>query len=59
MSSTLKGDELNYTQIDKQAYIFYKYVKKFRPYLMKSKTKVVVPYAAIRNVFIQKELGDK
>ena len=27
--------------------------------MLKSKTKVIVPYAAVRNVYIQKELGEK
>ena len=57
MSSTFKGDELNYLQIDKQTYTVYKSVKYFRPYLLKSKMKVIVPYTTIRNVLIQKELG--
>ena len=59
MSSAFKGVELNYTRIDKQAYVVYKYVKHFRPYLLKSKTKVFVPYATIRNVLVQKELREK
>ena len=57
MSSTFKGAELNYSQVDKQAYRVYKSVKHYRTYLLKSGTKVIVPYAAIRNILIQKELG--
>jgi hypothetical protein len=34
-------------------------VKHFRSYLLKSKTKVVVPYPAVRNLSVQKELGEK
>ena len=59
MSSTFKGAKLKYTQIDKQGYASYKSVKHFRPYLLKSKTKVIVPYATIRNVLVQKDLGEK
>ena len=59
MSLTFKGAELNYSQVDKQAYIVYKSVKNYRPYLLKSRTKVIVPYAVIRNVLIQKDLGEK
>ena len=59
MSSTSKGVELNYTQVYKKAYTVYKSVKHFRPYMLNSRTKVIVPYVAIRNVFIQKELGEK
>ena len=35
MSSTFKGAELNYSHIDKQAYVVYKLVKCYRPYLLK------------------------
>ena len=59
MSSTFKGAELNYTSIDKQAYTVYKFVKHFRPCLLKSKTKVIIPYASIRNILVQKDLGEK
>ena len=55
MRLTLKGNEVNYTHIDIQVYT----VKHFRPYTLKSKTKVVVPYATIRNVLIQKDLREK
>ena len=34
-------------------------MKHFKPYLLKSITKVILPYATIRNVLIQKELGEK
>ena len=51
-SSTFKGVELNYTQVENKAYVVYKFVKHFRPYLLNSKTKVIVPYPMIRNVLI-------
>ena len=59
MTSTLKGAELKYSEIDKQAYAVYKSAKHFRPYLLKSRTKVIMPYESIRNVLIHKELGEK
>ena len=59
MIPTFKGAELNYTHIEKQAYNVYKSMKNFMPYLLKSNTKVIVPYAAIRNMLIQKKLGEK
>ena len=59
MSSTFKGVELNYSQVDKQAYTVYKSVKHYRPYLLNPRTKVIVPYASIHNVLVQKELGEK
>ena len=52
MSSNLKGDELNYHEVDKQAFVVFKAVKHFHPYLLKSKTKVVVPFSAVRNLLV-------
>ena len=34
-------------------------VKHFLPYLLKSKTNVIVPYPSIRNLLVQKYLGEK
>jgi hypothetical protein len=34
-------------------------VKHFQSYLLKSRTKVIVPYPAVRNLLVQKELGEK
>jgi hypothetical protein len=45
--------------VDKQAFVVFKAVKHFRPYLLKSKTKVIVPYTTVRNLLVQKELGEK
>ena len=59
MSSTFKGVELNYLAVDKQAYFVFKAVKHFRSYLLKSRTKVIVPYPPVRNLLVQKELGEK
>jgi hypothetical protein len=59
MSSTFKGAELNYPAVDRQAYAVFKAVKNFQSYLLKSRTKVIVPYPAVRNLLVQKELGEK
>jgi hypothetical protein len=59
MSSSFKGAELNYLAVDWQAYAVFKEVKHFRSYLLKSRMKVIVPYPAVRNLLVQKELGDK
>jgi hypothetical protein len=59
MSSAFKGAELNYPTIDQQVYAVFKEVKHFRSYLLKSRTKVIVPYPAVRNLLVQKELGEK
>jgi hypothetical protein len=59
MSSGLQGAELNYPEVEKHAYTVFKVVKHFRPYLIKSKTKVIVPYPVVRNLLVQKDLGRK
>ena len=59
MSNGLQGVELNYPAVDKQAYAVFKAVKQFRPYILKNKTKVVVPHPAVRTLFVQKELGER
>ena len=52
MSVELDEAQLKYLEVDKQAYAFFKLVKHFLPYLLKSQTKVIVPYPAVRNIFI-------
>ena len=59
MSSNFKGDELNYDEVDKKEFVVFKAVKQFWPYLLESRTKVVVPYPAVRNTLVQKYLSDK
>jgi len=59
MRSHLKGAELNYHEVDKQAFAVFKAVKHFCPYLLKLKTKVIVPFSAMRNLLVQKDLGEK
>ena len=55
----LQGAELNYPAVDKQAYVVFKAVKQFRPYILKNRTKVIVPHPTNRNPFVQKELGER
>jgi ribonuclease HI len=59
MSSTFKGAKLNYPAVDRQAYAVFKAVKHFQSYLLKSRMKVIVPYPAVRNLLVKKELGEK
>jgi hypothetical protein len=59
MSSTFKGAEINYPAVDQQAYAIFKAVKHFRSYLLTSRTKIIVPYLSVRNLLVQKELGEK
>ena len=58
-SSNLQGVELNYSEVEKQAFAVYKVVKHYRPFLLKAHTKVIVPFSAIRQLLIQRELGEK
>jgi hypothetical protein len=59
MRSTFKGAEINYLAVDQQAYDVFKGVKHFWSYILKSRMKVIVPYPAIRNMLVQKELLEK
>ena len=59
MSTGLSGAELNYPIVDKQYYAFFKVVKQFKPYILKNRTKVIVPHLAVRSLFVQKELGER
>lgn len=58
-SAGLQGPEINYPAFEKQAYVVYKLVKHFRPYLLKSHTIIFVPQLAVRKLFVQHELGEK
>ena len=58
MSTGLQGDKLNYLAMEKQAYAVFKETKQFRPYILKNRTKVVVPHPVVRSLFVQKELGE-
>ena len=59
MSTNLQGVELNYPAVDKQAYTVFKAVKQFRPYILKNRTKVIVPHLTVQTLFMQKELGER
>ena len=59
MSTGLQGAKLNYLVVDKQAYVVFKAVKQYRPYILKNHTKLIVPHLAARSLFVQKELGER
>ena len=59
MSMVLKGVELNYPAIDKEAFAVFKSVKHFKPYLLRSHTKVIIPHLIVQFFLIKKELRDK
>ena len=58
MSTSLQGAEMNYPAIDKHVYAVFKVVKQFRPYILKNRTKVIVPHPIVTTLFMQKELGE-
>eukprot|EP00253_Pinus_taeda_P001617 PITA_01617 len=58
-SSNLQGAELNYSEVEKQAFAIYKVVKHYRPFLLKAHTKVIVLFSSVRQLLIQRELGEK
>jgi hypothetical protein len=59
LSSSLKGADINYSVVYQQAYAVFKAVKHFLSYWLKSRTKGIVPYPVVRNLLVQKELGEK
>jgi hypothetical protein len=59
MSSNFKGVEIKYPTIDQHAYVIFKALKHFWSYMLKSIAKVIVPYPIVRNLLVQKELGEK
>ena len=58
-SSNLQGAELNYSDVEKHAYAISKAVKYFRPFLLKTHTKIIVSFPAVRNLLVQKDVGEK
>eukprot|EP00253_Pinus_taeda_P036025 PITA_36025 len=58
-SSNLQSAELNYYDVEKQAYAVFKAVKYFKPFLLKTHTKIIVPFPTVRNLLVQKDVGEK
>lgn len=58
-SSNLQGAELNYFDVEKQAYAVFKEIKHFRPFLLKTHTKIIVLFPVVRNLLVQKDVGEK
>ena len=47
-SSNLQGVELNYLEVEKQAFSIFKSIKHFKTFLLKTHTIVIVPFSAMR-----------
>eukprot|EP00253_Pinus_taeda_P025357 PITA_25357 len=58
-SSNLQGAKLNYSDVEKHAYAVFKAIKYFRPFLLKTNTKIIVPFPAVSNILVQKDVGEK
>ena len=58
-SSNFQGAELNYSEVEKKVFAVYKAIKHYRPFLLKAHTKVIVPFSSVRQLLIQRELGEK
>lgn len=58
-SSNLQGFELNYLDVEKQVYVVFKTIKHIRPFPLKTHTKIIVPFPMVRNIFVQKYVGEK
>eukprot|EP00253_Pinus_taeda_P027427 PITA_27427 len=58
-SSNLQGAKLNYSDVEKQAYVVFRAIKYFRPFLLKTHTKIIVPFPTVRNLLVQKDVGEK
>ena len=50
---------MNYSDVEKQAYAVFKEIKYFRPFLLKTHTKIIVLFPAVRNLLVQKDVGEK
>ena len=59
MNIGLQGVELKYPVIEKQAFVVFKVVNHFRPYLLRSHTKISVPHSPVRALLIHKEPRDR
>ena len=44
-TSNLQGAELNYSAMEKQAYVVFKALKHFTLFLLKTHTKIILPYS--------------
>lgn len=59
MSAPFREAELNYPNVEKQAYALVKAMKKFTHYILRSKVHAIVPDIAVKTLLIQNELGER
>jgi len=58
-SSNLQGVELNYSEVEKQVFVVFKSIKHFKLFLLKTHTKVIVSFSAVRQLLVQRAIGEK
>ena len=54
MRNGLQGDALKYPAVDKHAYAEFKVVKQFGTYILKNRTKVIIPLPDVKSLFVEK-----
>eukprot|EP01018_Ginkgo_biloba_P033329 Gb_18650 [translate_table: standard] len=59
MSTQLKGVELKYSTLEKQAYALIKAVKKFRHYILHNKVHAIILDPSVKSMLGQNELGER
>lgn len=59
MSASLQGPEINYPAMDKYAYVVYKAIKNFWPYLLKNHYFIFVSHPTSRSLLVQQDLGER
>lgn len=57
--SNFQGVELNYLDVEQQAFAIFQSIMNFRHFLLKTHTKVVVPFSVVRNLLIQRDVGER
>ncbi len=58
-SSNIQGAELNYSEVENQAFTVFKFIKHFRSFLLKTHTKIIALFSAVRQLLNQREVGEK
>lgn len=58
-SSNMQVVELNYSNVEKQAFSIFKSIKHFKFFLLRTHTKVIEPFSIVRNLLIQRDVGEK
>ena len=55
----MQGAELKYSEVEKQDFFVFKSIKHFRQILLKTHTKVIIPFFVVIQLLVQREVGEK